>query len=792
MSSFSPVSRTVSRASRAVTCEALEDRRLLANVALDVAGVHQTIRGLGGNAARVVWAPAGDEAASDPHGQFALDTLQDTIVRVGIPWKQWEPVNDNADPNSANAAGFKDQDRVHSAFQFLQHLKSRGSTIIASAWEAPGWMWTDARNPLGGPSHTIPDEMYAEAAESLTRYLVTARDVYGVTVPYVSFNESNFGIQIFMAADRMARFIEHTGKAFAAAGLPTQWLVGDTFSTETLPEYAKTILDYLPARPFTGPLSYHSWWSEDDPDSFFTRIAALGKQYGKEVWSPEVGYDALAGRNQAQFATWNNAFRLARIYNRVIKLSEATSALYWEYGRVGGNSVDDFPLTDTNLNPYPSYHVLKQLNDNLPPGAKILSISSDDPTVMTLAARDPATNNYFVQLINNSGAANSVTVRGLPMANYSARRSSATENDVQIATFQPAGGAYTLTLPANSVTILTTRGQPPYVPPAGQAPYTGTPVALPGTIQAENYDKGGQGVAYHDTTASNDGKAYRADGVDIEAISGGGYAIDYTKAGEWTEYTVNVPAAGTFDLGVRYASFRGGGRFHVEVDGKAVTPSLTATSTGAWSTYRTLTSGPITLAAGQHVVRLAMDANDAIGFVANFDSLAFTPRTTPTGPTPFKGTPFKVGDTIQAEDFDNGGAGVAFRDTTTANEGKSPYRNTAVDVEATGDTGGGNNVGFTHAGEWLAYTVNVAATGTYRLDARVAALAAGGLFHVEFNGVNKTGSVAVPSTGNWQAYRTVTSNAFSLNAGTYVMKIVFDRNQPNGFAGNYNWFKLRV
>jgi O-glycosyl hydrolase len=766
--------------------ETLECRHFLsANVTLDPSVVHQTIRGLGGDAARVVWAKPGDEAATDPHGQFALDHLQDTVVRVGIPWKQWEPANDNTDPNSINPAGFKDDARVHSAFQFLQQLKSRGSTIIATAWEAPDWLWTAATNPLGGPSHTIPDSMYAEAAESLTAYLIRARDVYGVTIPYLSFNESNFGIQIFMAADRMARFIEFTGKQFAAAGLPTKWLVGDTFSTESLPEYAKPILDYAPARPYLGPISYHSWWAEGKPDSFYTRIADLAKQYGKEVWSPEVGYDALVGKNQPPFATWDNAIRLAKVYNRVIKLSQANVAMYWEYGMVGGGDVNDFPLTDTNLKPYPAYYVLKQLNDNLVPGSKILSISSDDPAVMTLASRDPAKNNTFVQLINTSGAASTVTVKGLPLANYAVRRDSASENDKQVATFQSAGGTYTITLPASSVTVLTTLGQPPI---NAQSPFSGTPIALPGTIQAESYDKGGEGVAYHDTTAANDGKAYRNDGGDVEAISGG-YALDFTKAGEWTEYTVNVPQAGDFDLAVRYASLRGGGRFHVEVDGKSVTPSLTASSTGAWGTYKSLSAGPITLAAGQHVIRLAMDANDSIGFVANFDSLTLTKRAA-SGPTPFRGTPFKVGDTIQAEDFDNGGEGVAFHDTTGANEGTA-YRSTGVDVQPTTDSGGGFNVGFTHAGEWLDYTITVATTGTYKLDTRVAALATGGNFHVEFNGANKTGSIAIPATGGWQSWRTIGSSSFSLGAGTYVMRVVFDRNQGNGYAGNVNSMKIR-
>lgn len=51
--------------------------------------------------------------------------------------------------------------------------------------------------------------------------------------------------------------------------------------------------------------------------------------------------------------------------------------------------------------------------------------------------------------------------------------------------------------------------------PFSGTPYTGTAITLPGRIEVENFDNGGEGVAYHDTTATNDGGAYRAEGVDV-------------------------------------------------------------------------------------------------------------------------------------------------------------------------------------------------------------------------------------------------------------------------------------
>ena len=80
------------------------------------------------------------------------------------------------------------------------------------------------------------------------------------------------------------------------------------------------------------------------------------------------------------------------------------------------------------------------------------------------------------------------------------------------------------------------------------APFGGIARALPGIVQAEDFDEGGEGVAYHDTDASNTGGQYRSTGVDIEntADTGGGFDINSTVAGEYRlNYTVNASAAGS-------------------------------------------------------------------------------------------------------------------------------------------------------------------------------------------------------------------------------------------------------
>src|SRR6185312_7136616 len=78
------------------------------------------------------------------------------------------------------------------------------------------------------------------------------------------------------------------------------------------------------------------------------------------------------------------------------------------------------------------------------------------------------------------------------------------------------------------------------------SPYGGAAAPVPGMIQAENFDNGGPGIAYSDTTSGNAGGAYRSTDVDIEPASGGGYDVGWIAAGEWLNYTVNVVTAGTY------------------------------------------------------------------------------------------------------------------------------------------------------------------------------------------------------------------------------------------------------
>lgn len=161
---------------------------------------------------------------------------------------------------------------------------------------------------------------------------------------------------------------------------------------------------------------------------------------------------------------------------------------------------------------------------------------------------------------------------------------------------------------------------------AVQGSYTGA-VHQPGqTIQAEEFDFGGEGAAYHDADVVNRGGEYRVGGVDIgyTADTGGGFAVGWTQAGEWLEYTIDVPETGTYRFETRLANPAGGATFHYEINGAEVTGRTSVPATGGWHTFATVQSGIVNLTAGQHVLRLAMDSNASNGAIGNVNWLRFT------------------------------------------------------------------------------------------------------------------------------------------------------------------------
>ena len=295
--------------------------------------------------------------------------------------------------------------------------------------------------------------------------------------------------------------------------------------------------------------------------------------------------------------------------------------------------------------------------------------------------------------------------------------------------------------------------------PIVQTPYGGSVWPIPGVIEAENYDVGGQGISFNDFTTANLGNSYRADAVDVEP-NAAGYNVGYITSGEWLEYTVNV-TAGTYTIDAKVAAMVAGKTFRLEFDTTAFA-TITVPNTGGWQAWQTVSVGNVVLSAGQKVLRIYANSNDF-----NIDKITFTKVISPPLQTPFGGTAWNIPGTVEAEYYDNGGQGVAYNDINAANLGNA-FRSDGVDIENCNV--GGYNLGYIVTDEWVEYTVNVTANGKYSINALLAATTVGRTFRLELDGIS-IAAFNVPNTGGWQAWQSTVVSNVSLTAGQKMLRI---------------------
>jgi hypothetical protein len=163
----------------------------------------------------------------------------------------------------------------------------------------------------------------------------------------------------------------------------------------------------------------------------------------------------------------------------------------------------------------------------------------------------------------------------------------------------------------------------------GQTPRGGTSWSVPGVIEFEDFDDGGQNVSWLDTTEGNTGGEYRRDtdaDVDVARDDTGSFIVGWAKAGEWLEYTIDVINAGSYDLTAYVSSPGDEGTFHWELDGNViggVDSSLEVQNSEGYFNYVPLTLPGVPFTAGEHVLRLKLDTagsnDDGWASVANFN-----------------------------------------------------------------------------------------------------------------------------------------------------------------------------
>ena len=311
------------------------------------------------------------------------------------------------------------------------------------------------------------------------------------------------------------------------------------------------------------------------------------------------------------------------------------------------------------------------------------------------------------------------------------------------------------------------------------APYGGTPAAVPGTVQAENYDTGGQGVAYNVTSINGTGNSYRTDGVDLEACTdtGGGYDLGWTAAGQWFNYTVNVATAGTYTITFRVASDTSGGSFHLQnASGTNITGSVSVPGTGGWQTWTNVTA-TATLAAGKQILQLDQDTG---GYNINYMAFSTSTASAPSTPTGVAATAGNTQATLTWTASTGATSYNVYRSTSSGGEGSTAYK--------TGITGTSfTDTGLTNGTTYYYKVAAVDSAGTSPQSTEASATPTGG---TSGGGSGPATITAGPTSGSGPYYSeedvTINSPA-SITALTVTVTVQTSTGGPT-YSGQYSTF----
>jgi len=155
-----------------------------------------------------------------------------------------------------------------------------------------------------------------------------------------------------------------------------------------------------------------------------------------------------------------------------------------------------------------------------------------------------------------------------------------------------------------------------------RSPFGAAPIQIPGVIQAEDFDEGGEMLTYHDVDFVNVPGKYRTNvGVDIQSRSDGGYQITNIEAGEWLEYTIDIAEDGEYLIDTWVASIEGGGKFSYSI-GTVGVASITVPKTSSNTTLEKVSTSKV-LKAGEQIMRIKLNSIPAF----NIDRIEISKKT---------------------------------------------------------------------------------------------------------------------------------------------------------------------
>lgn len=299
-------------------------------------------------------------------------------------------------------------------------------------------------------------------------------------------------------------------------------------------------------------------------------------------------------------------------------------------------------------------------------------------------------------------------------------------------------------------------------------------LSIPGAFSAHEFDHGGQGVSYFDSTPSTKGheNGFRSsESVDIFGDEG-----DYfvkTDTDEWLDYSVNIEEAGKFNFYFDYSSGGSGTKVSIYLDGKQISYGILGSTDWGQFKYRGMRDSKglgVDLSEGEHVLRFKFSKSMKLKTIdiqqednATLEQKAYVDIELP--------------GVINAYEFDVGGQNVSYFDLTPESKGnpESNFRtDEAVDI---GSIGNKKHVSF-QGEEWVEYT-GLFMGGDYNILFEYSS--GGSQTHVELFADEQPLTSGYLGSTDWSQFTTRElkknrSNKIRIDEGVHVIRVKADKN----------------
>ncbi len=408
-----------------------------------------------------------------------MDKLGLHAVRMMIMPEWFEPQNDNDDPNTVKADGFKlDSDEIKNTLAYLKVCHELGVKVTLTWWGAAAGSWLAFPNCNDWIS--APNDKN-EIAENISWFVSYVKNElkYDCIYNVILMNEPSYAFHVEGGAVDFNYYVE-CYKAIRARldadGLENIRLVGSD-DAQSLGWFCSSYTELVDVCDAFDSHNYA--WTYDTPylDQLVSEFVSARTQFGQEkpFFLGEFGDGTGVGAYYAESVeTYGRGLYLAS--TAVSALSSGAAGLsYWGlhdvYYYINDQGGDNGGLMETGLIGYktdgawkyrPTYYAWGLLCNYVPFGSEIYSVTGETDSLIDCIAVKTPEGKYSIITVNRSDAEQTVKVNASFAENMnfylfseSTLPTDNTNNMIPASkAIAPSDGGYTVTIPAYSFTVL--------------------------------------------------------------------------------------------------------------------------------------------------------------------------------------------------------------------------------------------------------------------------------------------------------------------------------------------------